>query len=80
MVDQLVGGAQRRAREWIGGGPENLWAKLARALAANGRDALTLLLTSTAAGREKVVGEARVALSVPTGARTGCWLSQPPGG
>ena len=55
--------AQRRAREWIGGGPENPWAKLARALAANGRDALTLLLISTAAGRETLVGEARVALS-----------------
>jgi GNAT superfamily N-acetyltransferase len=36
---------------------------LARALAANGRDTLTLLLTSTAQGRETVVGEARAALS-----------------
>jgi GNAT superfamily N-acetyltransferase len=36
---------------------------LARALGANGRDTLTLLLTSTAEDREKVVGEARVALS-----------------
>ena len=35
---------------------------MARALAANGRDTLTLLLTSTAEGRETVVGEARVAL------------------
>jgi GNAT superfamily N-acetyltransferase len=32
-------------------------------LAANGRDTLTLLLTSTAGDRETVVGEARVALS-----------------
>ncbi len=38
-------------------------SELARALAANGRDALTLLLTSTAGDRETVVGEARVALS-----------------
>jgi GNAT superfamily N-acetyltransferase len=36
---------------------------LARALAANGRDTLTLLLTSTVGARETVVGEARVALS-----------------
>ena len=34
-----------------------------RALAANGRDTQTLLLTSTAENRETVVGEARVALS-----------------
>ena len=38
-------------------------SELARALAANGRDMLTLLLTSTARDRETVVGEARVALS-----------------
>jgi len=37
--------------------------ELARTLAANGRDTLTLLLTSTAGDRERVVGEARVALS-----------------
>ena len=37
--------------------------ELARALAANGRDTLTLLLTSTVEDRETVVGEARVALS-----------------
>ena len=37
--------------------------ELARTLAANGRDTLTLLLTSTAGDRETVVGEARVALS-----------------
>jgi GNAT superfamily N-acetyltransferase len=38
-------------------------SELARALAANGRDTLTLLVTSTAGDRETVVGEARVALS-----------------
>ena len=38
-------------------------SELARALAANGRDTLTLLLTSMAEDRETVVGEARVALS-----------------
>src|SRR5271169_6277844 len=37
--------------------------ELARTLAANGRDTLTLLLTSTVGDRETVVGEARVALS-----------------
>ena len=37
--------------------------ELGRALAANGRDTLTLLLTSTAEDRETVIGEARVALS-----------------
>jgi GNAT superfamily N-acetyltransferase len=37
-------------------------SELARALAANGRETLTLLLTSTAEDRETVVGEARVAL------------------
>jgi GNAT superfamily N-acetyltransferase len=38
-------------------------AELARALAANDRDRLTLLLTWTAETRETVVGEARMALS-----------------
>ena len=37
--------------------------ELARALAANGRDTLTLLVTSTVGAPETVVGEARVALS-----------------
>ena len=37
--------------------------ELARALAANGRDTLTLLITSTAEDREIILGEARVALS-----------------
>ncbi len=39
--------------------------ELARALAANGRDTLNLLLTSPQDGRETVVGEARVAISYP---------------
>ena len=38
-------------------------SELARALAANGHDTLTLLVTSKLMGRETVVGEARVALS-----------------
>ncbi len=38
-------------------------SELARALAANGRDTLTLLLTSTAGTHETVVGEVRAALS-----------------
>jgi GNAT superfamily N-acetyltransferase len=38
-------------------------SELARALAANGRDTLTLLVASTAGDRETIVGEARVALS-----------------
>ncbi|HXZ16824.1 MAG TPA: GNAT family N-acetyltransferase [Roseiarcus sp.] len=38
-------------------------SELARALAANGRDTLTLLLTSTSDERDEIVGEARVALS-----------------
>jgi hypothetical protein len=38
-------------------------SELARALAANGHDTLTLLVTSKLAARETVVGEARVALS-----------------
>jgi acetyltransferase len=37
-------------------------SELARALGANGRDTLTLLLTSTAGTHETVVGEARAAL------------------
>lgn len=37
--------------------------ELTRALAANGRDTLTLLLAPTAEDRDTVVGEARVALS-----------------
>jgi GNAT superfamily N-acetyltransferase len=53
---------QSRYNRFLGAANELPGSELARALAANGRDALTLLLTSTVAGRETVVGEARVAL------------------
>jgi len=52
-----------RYNRFLGGANELPASELARALAANGRDTLTLLLTSTVEGRETVVGEARVALS-----------------
>jgi len=54
---------QSRYNRFLAAASELPGSKLARALAANGRDRLTLLLTSTAEGRERVVGEARVALS-----------------
>ena len=54
---------QSRYNRFLGAANELSASELARALAANGRDALTLLLTSTAGDRETVVGEARVALS-----------------
>src|SRR5271165_6405728 len=54
---------QSRYNRFLGGANELPALELARALAANGRDTLTLLLASTAEGRETVVGEARVALS-----------------
>jgi len=54
---------QSRYNRFLGAANELPASELARALAANGRDALTLLLISTAAGRETLVGEARVALS-----------------
>jgi GNAT superfamily N-acetyltransferase len=54
---------QSRYNRFLGAANELPSSELARALAANGRDTLTLLLTSTRAGRETVVGEARVALS-----------------
>ena len=54
---------QSRYNRFLGAANELPASELARALAANGRDTLTLLLTSTAAGRETVVGEARMALS-----------------
>ncbi len=54
---------QSRYNRFLGAANELPASELARALAANGRDTLTLLLTSTAAGRETVVGEARAALS-----------------
>jgi GNAT superfamily N-acetyltransferase len=52
-----------RYNRFLGAASELPESELARALAANGRDTLTLLLTSTAEDREAVVGEARVALS-----------------
>jgi GNAT superfamily N-acetyltransferase len=52
-----------RYNRFLAGANELPASELARALAANGRDTLTLLLTSMAEGRETVVGEARVALS-----------------
>ena len=54
---------QSRYDRFLGAVSELPASELARALAANGRDTLTLLLTSTAEDRETVVGEARVALS-----------------
>ncbi len=52
-----------RYNRFLGGVSELPALELARVLAANGRDALSLLITSTAENRETVVGEARVALS-----------------
>ncbi len=52
-----------RYNRFLGAASELPPLELARALSANGRDTLTLLLTSKAQGRESVVGEARVALS-----------------
>jgi GNAT superfamily N-acetyltransferase len=54
---------QSRYNRFLGAANELSASELARTLAANGRDTLTLLLTSTADDRETVVGEARVALS-----------------
>jgi GNAT superfamily N-acetyltransferase len=54
---------QSRYNRFLGAVSELPASELARALAANGRDKLTLLLTWTANAREVVVGEARVALS-----------------
>ena len=55
--------SEARYNRFLGATSELPASELARALAANGRDTLTLLLTSTAEGRETVVGEARAALS-----------------
>ena len=52
-----------RYNRFLGAASELPPWELARAVAANGRDTLTLLLTWTPEGRETVVGEARVALS-----------------
>ncbi len=54
---------QSRYNRFLGAVNELPASELARTLAANGRDTLTLLLTSTAKNRETIVGEARVALS-----------------
>jgi GNAT superfamily N-acetyltransferase len=54
---------QSRYNRFLGAANELPASELARALAANGRDTLTLLLTSKAEDRETVVGEARMALS-----------------
>ena len=64
-LQTYVRGLSQRSRynRFLGAASELPASELARALAANGRDTLTLLLTSTAEDRETVVGEARVALS-----------------
>jgi GNAT superfamily N-acetyltransferase len=54
---------QSRYNRFLGGASELPASELARALAANGRETLTLLLVATAEDGETVVGEARVALS-----------------
>ncbi len=54
---------QSRYNRFLGAANELPASELACALAANGRDTLTLLLTSKAKDRETIVGEARVALS-----------------
>jgi GNAT superfamily N-acetyltransferase len=54
---------QSRYNRFLGAANELPASELARALAANGRDTLTLLVISTTEDRETVVGEARVALS-----------------
>src|ERR1700729_3270279 len=54
---------QSRYNRFLGGASELPASELARALAANGHDTLTLLVTSELEAREMVVGEARVALS-----------------
>ena len=64
-LQNYVRGLSPRSRynRFLGAASELPASELARALAANGRDTLTLLLTSTVGARETVVGEARVALS-----------------
>jgi GNAT superfamily N-acetyltransferase len=53
---------QSRYNRCLGAASELSASELARALAVNGRDALTLLLTSRGEDHETIVGEARVAL------------------
>ena len=54
---------QSRYNRFLGAASELPASELARALAANGRETLTLLLVTTAVDGETVIGEARVALS-----------------
>jgi GNAT superfamily N-acetyltransferase len=54
---------QSRYNRFLGAANELPPLELARTLAANGRDTLTLLLTSTEEDHETIVGEARAALS-----------------
>ena len=54
---------QSRYNRFLGAASELPASELARTLAANGRDRLSLLLIATAQDRETVVGEARAALS-----------------
>jgi GNAT superfamily N-acetyltransferase len=64
-LQNYVRGLSSRSRynRFLGAASELPASELARALTANGRDTLTLLVTSTIAAHETVVGEARVALS-----------------
>ncbi len=54
---------QSRYNRLLGAASELPASELARALAANGHDTLTLLVTTKIGAREIVIGEARVALS-----------------
>jgi GNAT superfamily N-acetyltransferase len=54
---------ESRYNRFLGAATELPALELARALAANGRETLTLLLVARVEDRETVVGEARVALS-----------------
>jgi GNAT superfamily N-acetyltransferase len=54
---------QSRYNRFLGAARELPASELARALAADGREFSTLLLTSSVEGRETIVGEARLALS-----------------
>jgi GNAT superfamily N-acetyltransferase len=65
VLQNYIRGLSPRSRynRFLGAASELPASELARALAANGRDAITLLVTSKVEAREKVVGEARVALS-----------------